>query len=60
MEFDKTGQIILKIYSLNYEIRGDKHQPVIVIIHDKCTFSFNDGPRWQKNGDIFLCPKNKS
>lgn len=62
VEFDKTGQIIPKIYLLNFEIGGDKHQPVIVIIHDKCTFSFNDGPqlRWQKNGDIFLCPKSKS
>lgn len=61
VEFDKTGQMILKVYPSDCEVRGDKRQPIIVIIYDKCTFSFNDGPcfRWQKDGDTFLQPKNK-
>ena len=44
VEFDKTGQIIPKIYPLDCEVGGDKRQPVIIITHDECTFLSNDGP----------------
>lgn len=61
VEFDKTGQMIPKIYPSDCEVGGDKRRPVIVITHDECTFSSNDGPRfgWQKDGDTFLRPKSK-
>ena len=61
MEFDKTGQMIPKIYSSDCKIGEDKHQSVIVIIHDECTFSINDGPQfgWQKDGNTFLRSKIK-
>lgn len=42
VKFDKTCQIIPKIYLLNYEIEEDKWKPVIVITHDKCIFLSND------------------
>lgn len=46
VEFDKTGQMIPKVYHLDYEVGGDKRRPVIFITHHECTFSSNDGPRF--------------
>lgn len=36
-------------------------RPVIVIMHDECTFSANDRKThgWQCKRDTFLCPKRK-
>lgn len=53
--------MISKIHSSDCKIGGDKCWPVIVIIHNEYTFSFNDSLRfgWQKDRDTFLCPKSK-
>ena len=61
VEFDKTGQMILKVYPSNCEVGGDKRRPVIIIIHDKCIISFIDDLcfGWQKYEDTFLRLKNK-
>lgn len=47
VEFDKTGEMMPKIYPLNYEVGGDRRQPVIVIIYDECNFLSNDGPQFE-------------
>lgn len=62
VEFDKTGQMIPKVYPSDCKVRGDKRRPVIVITHDECTFLSNDGPcfGWQNNGDTFLRSKSKN
>lgn len=56
VEFDKTGQMIPKIYSSDCEFGGDKQRPVIIITHDECIFLSNDSPcfRWHKDRDTFL------
>lgn len=43
VEFDKTGQMIPKIYPSDCEIGRDKRQLVIIIIHNQCTFLSNNG-----------------
>lgn len=62
VEFDKTGQMIPKIYPSDCKVGANKRQPIIIITHDQCTFSSNKGSRfrWQKDGDTFLRPKSKS
>ena len=61
MEFDKIGQIIFKVYSLDCKVGRDKQQPVIIIINDKYTFSSKNDScfGYQKDGDTFLQPKRK-
>lgn len=61
VEFDSDGNMLPKIYPSDYEVGGATCRPVIMITHDECTFSSNDGPRfgWQKDGDTFLRPKSK-
>ena len=43
VKFDKIGQMILNIHPSDYKIKTDKYQPVIIIIYNKYTFSFNNG-----------------
>lgn len=40
---------------------GENRQPIIVITHNECTFSANDGVRkaWTREGDTFLRPKRR-
>lgn len=61
VRFDQEGKMISKIYPSDCEMGGNERRPVIVITHDECTFSLNDGHRfgWQKDGDTFLRPKSK-
>ena len=42
VEFDDDGAIKPKVYPLDCIIGGNNWQPIIVITHDKCTFSAND------------------
>lgn len=60
VKFDENDKIKDKIYSSDYGI-GDKNcQPVIVITHNECIFSTNDGicKVWTRIRDIFLCSKD--
>lgn len=61
VEFDENGNILPKTYPADCGVGGDQRRPVILITHDECVFSANDGPRsgWQKDGDTFLRPKSK-
>lgn len=56
VEFDKDGNMLPKAYPVDCEVRGSQRRPVILITHDECVYSSNDGPRsgWQKEGDTFL------
>lgn len=38
MEFDKTSQMILKIYLSNCKMRENKHKLVIIITNNEYTF----------------------
>lgn len=40
VKFDQIGQMILNIHPSDCKIKTDKHQPVIIITHNKYTFSF--------------------
>lgn len=42
MEF-RDGTMKEKYYSLDYAIGSDQCQPVIIITHNECIFSLNDG-----------------
>lgn len=42
IEFDKNNAIKPKIYPFYYAIRKENQRPIIVITHNKCTFSAND------------------
>lgn len=43
VEFDKYSVMKAKEYPIDYILRGDKYQLIIVIIHDEYTFSTNNG-----------------
>ncbi len=43
VEFDEDGVIKPKVYPLDCAIGGNDWQSIIVITHNKCTFSANDG-----------------
>lgn len=47
MEFDKTGQTILKVYYSDCEVGRDKRESVIVITYNEYTLSSNDDPRFE-------------
>lgn len=61
VEIDKFGVMKPKVYPPDYAVGGGNRQPVIVITHDECTFSANDGVRraWTRKGDAFLRPKGR-
>lgn len=50
VEFDLEKKIKDKVYPDNCQVKGVNCQPVIVIIHDECKFSANDGKThgWQR------------
>ena len=43
LEFKENGVMKLKIYLSNCAIKGNDWWPIIVITHDECIFSANDG-----------------
>lgn len=45
VEFNENGVIKPKTFFVNCSVGGKDHRPIIVITHDKCTFSTNDGIR---------------
>ena len=60
VEFEEDGKMKPKTYPSGCTVGGSDWQPIIVITHDKCTFSANDGIRraWTRVGDTFLQPKS--
>lgn len=61
VEFEEDGTMKAKNYPLDCEVGGEERRPIIVITHDECTFSSNDGIRkaWTRIGDTFLRPKGR-
>ena len=61
VEFYEDGAIKPKVYSFGYAMRTENRQPIIVITHDECTFSGNDGVQkaWTLERDTFLRPKRQ-
>ena len=59
VEFNKNGAMKAKDYLVDCVIGGEKYCPIIIITHDECTFSANDGVRkaWTWEGYTFLQPK---
>lgn len=43
VEFFEDGAMKPKVYPSNYVIEGENCQPIILITHDKCIFSANNG-----------------
>jgi hypothetical protein len=61
VQFDENGKILDKLWPKDCQVGGDDRRPIIVITHDECIFSSNDGPRftWQGDGNSPLRPKTK-
>ena len=61
VEFEEDGSMKVKNYPDNCVVGGDVRRPDIVITHNKCTFSTNDGIQkaWTRIRDIFLQPKGR-
>ena len=61
VEFDKNGAMKPKVYPSDCAVGGNHRRPIIVITHDECTFSANDGIRkaWARKSDTFLRPKGR-
>ncbi len=51
-----------KTYLPNCVVEDENKQPIIVITHDECIFSVNDGIRkaWTRKRDTFLRSKGRS
>lgn len=43
VEFNQDGVIKPKVYPFDCVVGGENCRPVVVITHDECTFSANDG-----------------
>ena len=43
VEFEEDGKIKSTIYLSNYAVGGNDQQPIIIITHNKCTHSANNG-----------------
>lgn len=61
VEFEENGAMKDKIYPPDCAVHGPSRRPIIVITHDECPFSANDGIRkaWTRKGDTFLRPKGR-
>ena len=61
VEFNEDGAMKAKDYPVDCAVGGEERRPVIVITHDECTFSANNGIRkaWTRKGDTFLRPKGR-
>lgn len=62
VEFEKDRTMKEKIYPLDCTVGSEKRRLIIVITHDKCTFSANNRIRRARTckRDTFLRPKRKS
>lgn len=60
-EFEEDGTMKPKVYPPGCIIGSEDYRPIIVIIHDECTFSANDGIQraWTRIGDTFLQLKGR-
>ena len=58
VEFEEDGKMKPKIYPSDCAVGGNDRRPIIVITHDECTFSANDGIRraWTRVGIHFYFP----
>ncbi len=45
VEFFEDGTMKPKVYPFDCALGGENRRPIIVITHDECTFSANDGVR---------------
>lgn len=61
VEFDENDVMKPKVYSSDCAVRGENRRPIIVITHDECTFSANDGVQkaWTQIEDAFLRLKGR-
>ena len=61
VEFGKDGSILHKEYPEDCTVGGPNRRQIIMITHDKNTFSANDGHRrvWTLDGHEILQPKGK-
>ena len=61
VEFNPDGIMKPKEYLFDYSMGGNNWWPIIVITHNKCTFSANNGiwQAWHAEGDLFLQPKSR-
>ena len=61
VEFDENGAMKPKVYPSDCAVGKENRRPIIVITHDECTFSANDGVRkaWTRKEDAFLRPKSQ-
>lgn len=61
VEFEADGNMKPKEYPPGCAVGGNERRLIIVITHDECTFSANDGKRraWAQPGNSFLRPKGR-
>ena len=61
IEFEEDGTIKAKTYPSDCVVGGPNRRPIVVITHDECTFSANDGIRkaWIRKRDTFSRPKGR-
>ena len=61
VEFEEDGKMKPKDYPSDCAVGGNDRRPIIVITHDECTFSDNDGIQrvWTRVGDTFLRRKGR-
>ena len=61
VEFNEDDAMKDKTYPSDCIVGGEDRRPVIIITHDKCTFSANDTiyKAWTRVGDTFLCSKSQ-
>ena len=56
VEFDENDAMKSKVYPSDCAVKGKNRWPIIIITHNKCTFSANDGvcKAWTWKRDAFL------
>lgn len=61
VEFESDGTMKAKEYPSDCTVGGRQRRPVIIITHDECTFSANDGKQraWTRQKETFLRPKGR-
>lgn len=61
VEFDENSAMKPKVYPSDCAVEGNNQQPIIVLTHDECKFSDNNGIRkaWARKSDTFLRPKGQ-
>lgn len=61
VEFEEDGTMKAKNYLSDCKVGGNERRPIIIITHDECMFSLNDGicKVWIQIGNTFLRPKGR-